>query len=84
MLRLPTRLDLDERSHRLTPNEYHASARNHLEYNRLQNLHRAIQERNDVHRYKFSRNTTELKHWLNNQQTYYGSRVAVVIARQVT
>lgn len=54
---------------KLTRNEYNATIRNKLEYNRLKVIKRHLDSHNDLNACKMRTSVQDLKKWLNDNQT---------------
>lgn len=74
MLRVPKVGEIDDESYmlvskvRLTRNEYSATVRNKIEYNRLKILNRHINDENDTKKYKLRTSIYDLKQELDDNQ----------------
>lgn len=53
---------------KLTKNEYNATIRNKLEYNRLKVIHRHLGSQNDLNQCKIRTSVHDLKKWLDENQ----------------
>jgi hypothetical protein len=53
---------------KLTKNEYNATIRNKLEYNRLKVINRHLESQSDLNQCKIRTSTHDLKKWLDENQ----------------
>jgi hypothetical protein len=74
MIRISKVDDIDEEDYivisklRLTKNEYHATIRNKLEFNRLKAMNRLINDQNDANKCKLRTKIYDLKQELDDNQ----------------
>jgi hypothetical protein len=90
MLRVPkVGGDIEDESYmliskvRLTRNEYNATVRNKIEYNRLKVLNRYMSDQNDLEKYKLRSTMYDIKHQLDENQRVVCNVNEYFISRKV-